>query len=197
MLLKGRQHAIYHAPSLSHTYTHRSPSPLCMPETLKRILLSSLVSLTAEYFVVELFLDKAASNINSRYYRCQHFKYQSWYFFSPKVITLSKTQEIQNKRTMDSLQQMLSKVSDLIVEPKRAHLTTQLKTWIILNSLPLSHTDVFRFPGDTVGRGQVLDENPLGCIMTSQETQGSQFYPQKERQVKECEMGNSSRMQFS
>lgn len=28
--------------------------------------------------------------------------------------------------------------------------------------------------------------------MTSQETQGSQFYPQKERQVKECEMGNSS-----
>lgn len=28
--------------------------------------------------------------------------------------------------------------------------------------------------------------------MTSQETQGSQFYPQKDRQVKECEMGNSS-----
>ena len=28
--------------------------------------------------------------------------------------------------------------------------------------------------------------------MTSQETQGSPFYPQKERQVKECEMGNSS-----
>lgn len=28
--------------------------------------------------------------------------------------------------------------------------------------------------------------------MTSQETQGSQFYPQKERQVKEWEVGNSS-----
>lgn len=46
-------------------------------------------------------------------------------------------------------------------------------------------------PGDTLGEGrwQAMDKKYLGCIMTSQETQGSQFYPQKERQVKECETG--------
>ena len=99
---KGELAHYLSSPSLSHMHTRRPSSPLCMPETLQRILLSHLVSFTAEYFVAGLLLERNGSSINSGHCRCQYFKSHR-HKVPLGVIILSKTQEIQNKKMMDSL----------------------------------------------------------------------------------------------